>query len=259
MLCGLGPEYDSLVTSITTRVDSITPADLYAYMLSFENRYEHNTATYKVPAANNVSRIQSRGSGNSGGNRGGGRSNRGRSGGRNSGGRGGNGGQSSHSGSGGNGEPCQVCGKLGRMVLRCWHRFDRSYQPDETKVAAAAVTGSYAVDPNWYADSGATDHITNDLERMTLQDRYNGNDQVQTASGSGMSIAHVGNSVITTAARPLLLKNILHVPKINRHLLSIHRLVSDNHASAEFHPHCFLVKDQTTRNILLKGRCKDGL
>jgi hypothetical protein len=35
---------------------------------------------------------------------------------------------------------------------------------------AATATHGYNVDPNWYMDSGATDHITNDLERLTFKE-----------------------------------------------------------------------------------------
>jgi hypothetical protein len=54
--CGLGPDYDPLVTSITTRVDTITLSDVYAYMLSFEMRQENNNINSalvgQVPLAN---------------------------------------------------------------------------------------------------------------------------------------------------------------------------------------------------------------
>jgi hypothetical protein len=56
---------------------------------------------------------------------------------------------------------CQLCGKKGHTVQKCFKRFDRSFT-GEDKVAYVA-TSSYEVDTNWYADSGATDHITGDL------------------------------------------------------------------------------------------------
>lgn len=186
LLRGLGAEYDSLVTSITTRVDAFTVSDIYAHMLNAELRNETNQTEYQV-SANMANRNQGRG--------GGGRNNRGR--GRNT-----NNGRAagvrrptqggSSSGGGGNKIECQVCGRTGHDALRCWYRFDHSYQADDTKVAAAAASNSYAVDPNWCFDSGATDHLTNNLERLTTRDRYHGGDQVQVANGSGSN--HEGNS-----------------------------------------------------------------
>jgi hypothetical protein len=38
ILAGLGANYDPLVTSVTTRQDSISLTDLYGYMLSYELR-----------------------------------------------------------------------------------------------------------------------------------------------------------------------------------------------------------------------------
>jgi hypothetical protein len=32
-----------------------------------------------------------------------------------------------------------------------------------------AVGGAYGTDPNWYTDSGATDHITGELEKLHVR------------------------------------------------------------------------------------------
>jgi hypothetical protein len=83
--CGLGPDYDPLVTSITTRVDTITLSDVYAYMLSFEMRQENNNINSalvgQVPLANVAGRgVVHGGSAFGHGNRGRGRGNGGRGG-----------------------------------------------------------------------------------------------------------------------------------------------------------------------------------
>ena len=36
------------------------------------------------------------------------------------------------------------------------------------------MTTDYDFDTNWYADSGATDHVTGELEKMTVHDKYTG-------------------------------------------------------------------------------------
>jgi hypothetical protein len=116
-----------------------------------------------------------------------------------------------------NGRPCvrcQLCGKNGHEVLKCWERFNRDYNGEE-KVAGSAST-SYGVDPNWYIDSGTTDHITRDLEKLSMRERYNGHDQVHTASGAGMHISHIGHSNYHTPLRNFCLKNILHIPKASK-------------------------------------------
>jgi histone deacetylase 1/2 len=119
--------------------------------------------------------------------------------------------------------------------------------------------GSYGVDTNWYSDSRATDHVASELEKLHVRDRYNGNEQIHTASGTGMDIRHVGHSVFHTPSHDLHLKNILHVPKASKSVLSTSLLTKDNHAFVEYWPNSFFVKDRDTREILLQGRCVDGL
>jgi hypothetical protein len=121
------------------------------------------------------------------------------------------------------------------------------------------VTHGYAVDPNWYMGSGATDHITSDLDRLTTKERYTGGDQVQVANGAGLSISHVGHSPITGLNRPLYLNHVLYVPKINKHLISVRKLAIDNNAYVQLHPNFFLIKDQATNQLLLKGKCRNDL
>jgi histone deacetylase 1/2 len=118
---------------------------------------------------------------------------------------------------------------------------------------------SYGVDTNWYTDTGATDHIIGELEKLTVRDKYTGNDQVHTVSGAGMEIDQIGQSLVHTPTRPLHLNYVLYVPKANKNLVSVHRLTSDNHAFLEFHPNHFFVKDQATKKVLLRGECKGGL
>ncbi|GKC14417.1 retrotransposon protein, putative, ty1-copia subclass, partial [Tanacetum coccineum] len=123
----------------------------------------------------------------------------------------------------------------------------------------SVLTGSYNPDTNWYLDTGATDHLTSDLDCLTVQERYHGKDQVQVENGAGLSISHIGHSIIPGLSRPLALKNVLYVPHINQHLLSAQRLVFDNHVFIELYPNVFFVKDIATKKTLLLGRSKRGL
>ena len=141
--------------------------------------------------------------------------------------------------------------------MKCWHRFDENFVPNE-KYAGAAAT-SYGADSNWYVDTGATDHITGDLERLAVHDQYRGHDQIHTASGAGMNISRIGYSTVPTHNRDLKLNNILYVPQVTKNLVSVHKLATDNSAFLEFHPNFFVIKDQATKRPLLKGRCHKGL
>jgi hypothetical protein len=98
----------------------------------------------------------------------------------NRGGGGGRGGRGNFShggrGSGSTSRPrCQVCYKVDHTTKHCWHRFEEDYEPEEKHVAAA-IGGAYNVDTNWYTDTGATDHITSELEKIAVREKYHGAD-----------------------------------------------------------------------------------
>jgi hypothetical protein len=88
-------------------------------------------------------------------------------------------------------------------------------------------------------DSGATDHITGQLNKLHTSEDYKGRDQVHNASGTGMTIHHTGQSTLHTPHSSLFLSNILHVPSATKSLLSAHKTALDNNAFIEIHPFFF--------------------
>lgn len=108
-------------------------------------------------------------------------------------------------------------------------------------------------------DTGATDHVTGELEKLTVHDKYHGDEQVHMASGTGMKINHVGHSTLHSLVNKLHLNNILHVPNANKSLVSVNRLARDNNIFLEFHPDRLFIKEQVTRRTLHRGRCEGGL
>jgi hypothetical protein len=136
--------------------------------------------------------------------------------------------------------------------------MDENYQDDPLTMALAA-TSSPKVDPNWYNDTGAMDHITSDLDCLALREQYHGCDSVQVGNGACLQILNIGSCSISTNTRPLALNNVLHVPEIAKHLLSVHKLTKDNNVFFEFHPWYFLIKDQAARALLLEGKCEGDL
>jgi hypothetical protein len=84
-------------------------------------------------------------------------------------------------------------------------------------------------------DNGATDHVTSELEKVTIRGKYHGQEQIHTTpNGASMKINHICHSVIKTPTHKILLNNILHVPAASKNLLSINRITLDNHAYIEF-------------------------
>jgi hypothetical protein len=101
------------------------------------------------------------------------------------------------------------------------------------------ATTSYDLDPSWFANSAATNHITGNLHKFTMEENYDGQDQVHTANGAGMMIEHIGQSTVSTPTRCIFLNNVLHVPQATCNLAFVHRLTTDNKVFLELHPDFF--------------------
>jgi hypothetical protein len=254
LLAGLDEAYNPVFTSVVARSDPIAPSELYAQLLSFEQHTNlqgatsHGGSLSAMAASHGCGYTGGRGlSGSSRGNgRGRARGNFSSTFGLNSGGS--NISSSSH-------PQCQLCSKVGHTAKKCWYR----YEDDSALEQRFAAFASSGADPAWYMGSGVTDHITGDLDKLTMHDPYVGSDQIHVANDSGMNITRVGNSIIPTITRNLVLKNVLHVPSTHRNLISIHLFTLDNDTFIEFHPYFFLIKDKKMRRVLLHGPCKGGL
>jgi hypothetical protein len=141
---------------------------------------------------------------------------------------------------------CQICKIRGHPASDYWWRYSDDKDDDGDRGKKSAHIASYGVDSNWYTDTGATDHITNELNKLSTHEKYNGNDRVHTTKGTGMNISHIGHSVLRTPHGSFDLNNILHVPNTSKNLLSVHKFTLDNHVFIEFHPFFFLIKDIKT-------------
>uniref|UniRef100_A0A2N9G6M9 Uncharacterized protein n=1 Tax=Fagus sylvatica TaxID=28930 RepID=A0A2N9G6M9_FAGSY len=185
---GLGSEYDSMVASIQTHSRPYNLDDLYGLFLSHELRLAQNQPTVDLShaSAHYVTHSSShRGSNNSG--RGGARNTFGPTRGSfsNS--------QRNHRGRGrgrnnSNRPVCQVCHKPGHAALTCYHRFDNSYTAESPQQMHALYASPQAAsDLNWYSDSGATHHLTNDLANLNVRaEEYTGSEGIRVGNGSGL-------------------------------------------------------------------------
>ena len=153
------------------------------------------------------------------------------------------------------------------MASTCYFRFDHNFtashntqSTSQNSNATAFIASPETVNcPSWYVDSGATNHITADLNNLHVKDDYKGKGKIVVGNGHSLLISHIGSSQISSCAKPLLLNNILYAPAITKNLLSVSQITRDNHVFAEFHADYCLLKDKTTRKVLLRGRLKDGL
>ncbi|KAL1195980.1 Retrovirus-related Pol polyprotein from transposon RE2 [Cardamine amara subsp. amara] len=86
---------------------------------------------------------------------------------------------------------------MGHHALKCWHRFDNSYQSEDVPAALAAmhITDVTEASGNeWYPDSGATAHITNSTQRLQQAQPYHGSDTVLIGDGNFLPITHIGSA-----------------------------------------------------------------
>ena len=74
------------------------------------------------------------------------------------------------------------------------------------------------MDPTWYTDSGATNHITVEMENMKITADYKGKEKIIVGSSKFLNITQTGYSVLTNSlpSLSLSLRNILRVPKIKK-------------------------------------------
>ncbi|KAJ4768699.1 hypothetical protein LUZ62_079074 [Rhynchospora pubera] len=286
ILQGLGTEYESFVTALSMRFAPPTMAELSGLLLAHEARTQTNLRALShgavhLTAASNSNMGQSGPSSaqpnqwtgsepaalyaNSSSQRVNSRQGRGR--------------QNSNVQYNGTQDNilCQICDKWGHTAVECYHRFDIRYvgttnqvqhQPSQTQQQlqqnptqnqALIAEPNFTPQPNWFIDSGATTHVTSDINNLSSYQAYNGSEAVHIGNGTGLFIAHKGFSIIQTADRPLKLTNVLHVPHITKNLLSVSQLIKDNNVLVEFTPNSCLIKDQLTHQILLHGILHSGL
>ena len=74
-----------------------------------------------------------------------------------------------------------------------------------------------------------------------------------------MSISHVGQTIFHAPKCDFSFNYVLHVPAAKKNIISVQQFACDNDVFLEFHPSFFCVKDLATKNLLLQGRCHDGL
>lgn len=86
------------------------------------------------------------------------------------------------------------------------------------------VTGhgqSGQITPQWYFDSGATTHVTNDLNNLSQSQPCSTGDGVVVGNGSSLPITYTGNGLLSTPHSKFHLNHVLHTPSITHYLLSV--------------------------------------
>ena len=111
----------------------------------------------------------------------------------------------------------------------------------------------------WLTDSGASDHITANINNLNQLAPFQGLEQVFVGNGQNLPIQNIGNANIYTKFSQFKLRNILHVPRIASNLLLVHKLCLHNNCSCCFDSNKLLVQDLPTGRILYQGLSENGV
>jgi len=115
------------------------------------------------------------------------------------------------------------------------------------------------VEDEWYADSGVNAHITANLDKLSLQQPFNGQDTVAVGNGSGLQIHNTSSTFLQTPHSKLLLTHVLHCPHAATNLLSINRFCLDNDCFFILTGTHFLIKANLTGKTILEEPSVNGL
>jgi hypothetical protein len=111
----------------------------------------------------------------------------------------------------------------------------------------------------WLTDSGASDHITADLNNLNQPTPFKGPEQVSVGNGQNLPIQNIGNTQLHTKLSLFKLRNVLHVPRIASNLLSVHKLCLHNNCSCYFDSNKLLIQDLPTGRVLYQGMSENGV
>lgn len=109
---------------------------------------------------------------------------------------------------------------------------------------------------DWYVDTGASAHMTSSANTLDSFEPYTGTGRVIVGNGDALPISHFGSKFVNNNL-PLL--DVLVVPHITKNLLFISKLTLDLPVDVVFSNDSFVIQTWVKKEILAKGRCKDGL
>jgi len=149
---------------------------------------------------------------------------------------------------------CYNCGKKGHMKRDCWSKkkstesniatssskedSEDSWDAEallamEEEELALTVTTPEKInyENDWIVDSGCSNHMTGDRQKLQNCSEYKGNRVVVTADNSRLPIAHIGKAIVTPRYSPnqVPLQDVYHVPGMKKNLLSVAQLTSSGH------------------------------
>lgn len=147
---------------------------------------------------------------------------------------------------------CFICHKKGHLAKDCWHRKEegnvatsskvnedewdfQAFVATEVLINATEELALMSVsekgidyDKDWIVDSGCSNHMTGDEEKLLSVSEYKGGRVVVTANNSKLPISHIGKTLITPrfGNQQVELPNVYHVPGMRKNLMSVSQLTA---------------------------------
>ncbi|KAM1091428.1 hypothetical protein FF1_018917 [Malus domestica] len=150
-----------------------------------------------------------------------------------------------------------MCGKKDHVALECFHRGNYVYQgqPSSLNLNAMIAQHTSQFNPNdaWVVDTGAIHHMTAEVNSLTQVQYFEGSNKITVGNGTYLNIKNISSASIRTNDYSLVLKHVLHVPKIAKSLLSVKQLYANWFIYDESQ---FFVLDKKTREILYHGKSR---
>ncbi|KAK2997760.1 hypothetical protein RJ639_024907 [Escallonia herrerae] len=108
----------------------------------------------------------------------------------------------------------------------------KQHGAEEENLTFTAITSNRInYEKDWIVDSGCSNHMTGDVEKLQNLSDYKGSRVVVTANNSKLPIAHVGSAIVSPQSSDdeVPLQNVYHVPGMKNNLLSVAQLTSSGH------------------------------
>ena len=135
-----------------------------------------------------------------------------------------------------------MCGKYGRTVHKCYHKFDINFQGytsvdssfvhntsnDNNQMQAMVASPAPENSETWFFDTRATHHLAQDIKTLSNVQAYKRNEQVIVGNGKKLPILHTSSKFFPSTFRNFHLKKVYHVSHLTTNLISVSKFCTDN-------------------------------
>uniref|UniRef100_A0A803KUW9 GAG-pre-integrase domain-containing protein n=1 Tax=Chenopodium quinoa TaxID=63459 RepID=A0A803KUW9_CHEQI len=149
-----------------------------------------------------------------------------------------------------------------KAMLRMMPTASRQAAPnndDELEISYAGMVSCYfaeSITNGWIIDSGASDHMTGNLDNMLNVVKSINEPKINMPTGHTASISHIGNVRLENG---LSLKNVLYVPSFKHNLLSVKKLLQDSKCRVQFYAEYCIIEELQSSVVKGIGVIKNGL